>query len=113
MLERGQIGESYNIGAEDEKTNLDVVEKICDLMDELYPRQEGSYRELIAFVEDRPGHDLRYAIDPTKINRELGWKPQEKYELALRKTVQWYLANPHWGVADTDGYEGERLGLGP
>lgn len=112
VLERGQVGESYNIGAQNEKTNLEMVEKICDLMDELCPRQEGSHGELISFVKDRPGHDLRYAMDPTKINRELGWKPQEKFELALRKTVQWYLANPHWGGADASGYGGERLGLG-
>ena len=106
----GDIGETYNIGGHNEKANLTVVETLCDLLQELVP-QEQSYRELITFVTDRPGHDLRYAIDARKIERELGWRPEETFETGLRKTVQWYLANESWWKRVQDGsYQGERLG---
>ncbi len=109
----GRVGETYNIGGINEQTNLHVVQTICDLLDELVPpADKGSRRELITFVKDRPGHDLRYAIDASKIQRELGWTPQETFETGLRKTVQWYLANETWWRRVQDGsYQGERLGL--
>jgi dTDP-glucose 4,6-dehydratase len=107
---QGDIGETYNIGGHNEKTNLEVVHTLCDLLQELVPKDER-YRDLITFVQDRPGHDLRYAIDASKIERELGWVPQETFETGLRKTVQWYLANQHWWQRVQDGsYQGERLG---
>ena len=97
VLEKGMVGETYNIGGWNEKTNLEVVHTLCDLLDELKPRSDGqSYRDQISFVKDRPGHDLRYAIDATKISDELGWKPQETFESGIRKTVQWYLDNQEW-----------------
>ena len=106
----GEIGETYNIGGHNEKANLTVVETLCDLLQELVP-QEHSYRELITFVTDRPGHDVRYAIDASKIERELGWKPEETFETGLRKTVEWYLANETWWKRVQDGsYQGQRLG---
>ncbi|MDX5976699.1 dTDP-glucose 4,6-dehydratase [Vreelandella alkaliphila] len=106
----GEIGETYNIGGHNEKANLTVVETLCDLLQELVP-QEHSYRELITFVTDRPGHDVRYAIDASKIERELGWKPEETFETGLRKTVEWYLVNKTWWKRVQDGsYQGQRLG---
>ena len=111
----GEIGETYNIGGHNEKTNLEVVQTLCGLLEELTPsKPEGvaHYRDLITFVTDRPGHDLRYAIDAGKIQRELGWVPQETFESGLRKTVQWYLANGTWWKRVQDGsYQGERLGV--
>ena len=93
----GKIGESYNVGGHNERTNLQVVESICDILDGLKPRANGkSYRELITFVKDRAGHDRRYAIDPTKIMTELHWEPQETFDTGLKKTVQWYLDNKWW-----------------
>ncbi|KAA1054017.1 dTDP-glucose 4,6-dehydratase [Azospirillum argentinense] len=111
VLDKGVIGESYNIGGYNERTNLDVVRTICALLDEMAPAG-GPHDRLITFVADRPGHDKRYAIDASKITRELGWKPQETFETGLRKTVAWYLENRSWWEAILNGsYRGERLGL--
>nr|WP_315468428.1 dTDP-glucose 4,6-dehydratase [uncultured Undibacterium sp.] len=96
VLEAGQPGETYNIGGWNEKTNLNVVHSICDLLDELQPKVVGNYRDQIRHVKDRPGHDKRYAIDARKIEHELGWKPAESFETGLRKTVSWYLDNDAW-----------------
>ena len=111
----GVPGETYNIGGHNEKKNIEVVHKICDLLDELRPRSDGrSYAEQIVFVQDRPGHDLRYAIDADKIGRELGWKPQETFESGIRKTVMWYLEHKDdWCARVLSGeYKMERLGTG-
>jgi dTDP-glucose 4,6-dehydratase len=91
VLERGRVGETYNIGGASEKTNLEVVRTLCALLDELRPRKSAGYAELVALVKDRPGHDRRYAIDTAKIERELGWRPQENFDSGMRKTVDWYL----------------------
>jgi dTDP-glucose 4,6-dehydratase len=97
VLVCGQLGETYNVGAWNEKTNLEVVETLCNILDELKPKSDSkSYREQIAFIQDRPGHDRRYAIDPSKLERELGWKPLETFETGLRKTVLWYLEHETW-----------------
>jgi len=97
VLENGTLGETYNIGGWNEKANIDVVRQICSILDELRPRNDGkSYAEQITFVKDRPGHDRRYAIDASKIERELGWKPAETFETGIRKTVQWNLDNSKW-----------------
>ncbi len=97
VLEAGRLGETYNIGGWNEKTNLTIVHTICDLLDELQPRADGqSYRTQITHVQDRPGHDRRYAIDARKIERELGWRPAETFDTGIRKTVAWYLANADW-----------------
>ncbi|MDL7924189.1 GDP-mannose 4,6-dehydratase [Escherichia coli] len=95
VVTEGKAGETYNIGGHNEKKNIDVVFTICDLLDEIVPK-EKSYREQITYVTDRPGHDRRYAIDAEKIGRELGWKPQETFESGIRKTVEWYLSNTKW-----------------
>jgi dTDP-glucose 4,6-dehydratase len=115
VLARGGVGESYNIGGRAERTNLEVVETICDLLDERVPLSGGqSRRSLIRFVSDRPGHDRRYAIDPSKIERELGWRAQETFDSGLAKTIDWYLANDWWWRPIREGrYQGERLGVGP
>jgi dTDP-glucose 4,6-dehydratase len=112
VVTEGQVGETYNIGGHNEQKNLHVVESICALLDELAPRQQGgAYREQINFVTDRPGHDQRYAIDASKIERELDWKPQETFASGLRKTVRWYLDNLDWCRRVQDGsYQRERLG---
>ena len=111
VLEAGRPGEVYNIGGHNEKTNLEVVNTLCSLLNELAPA-EADYQRLITFVADRPGHDRRYAIDAGKIQRELGWQPAETFESGLRKTVQWYLENSEWCQRVTSGaYRGERLGL--
>ena len=96
VLAGGRPGETYNVGGWNEKTNLEVVHTLCDLLDTLKPKTSGSYRDQIAFVKDRPGHDRRYAIDARKLERELGWRPAETFETGLRKTVQWYLDNQAW-----------------
>ncbi len=104
VLTDGQLGETYNIGGWNEKTNLDVVHTLCAVLDELQPRADGqSYATQITFVKDRPGHDRRYAINARKIERELGWKPQETFETGIRKTVQWYLSNQEWVDLVTSG----------
>lgn len=96
VLDAGILGETYNVGGWNEKTNLEVVHTICCLLDELQPKQQGTYAEQITFVQDRLGHDRRYAIDARKLERELGWKPAETFESGIRKTVEWYLSNPEW-----------------
>ena len=96
VLSKGKLGETYNVGGWNEKTNLEVVNTICSILDELKPHKDGSYKDLITFVKDRPGHDRRYAINAIKIERELGWKPAESFETGIRKTVAWYLSNPEW-----------------
>lgn len=112
---QGAIGETWNIGGHNERKNIDVVTTICDLLEELAPQKPQGvvqYRDLITWVADRPGHDLRYAIDASKIERELGWRPQESFESGIRKTVLWYLQNRSWWQQVLDGsYQGERLGL--
>ena len=99
VLERGRIGDAYNIGGGTEKANIDVVKTICALLDEVQPRKGGSYTELISYVKDRPGHDRRYAMDTSKIARELGWRARESFESGLRKTVRWYVENRAWMTA--------------
>ncbi|QNR00237.1 dTDP-glucose 4,6-dehydratase [Pseudomonas oryzihabitans] len=114
VVTQGEVGETYNIGGHNEKRNLQVVETICDLLEELAPQKpEGveRYRDLITFVKDRPGHDMRYAIDASKIGRELGWTPAETFETGMRKTVTWYLNNREWWQRVLSGaYRLERLG---
>jgi len=114
VLEKGQVGEKYNIGGNNEMTNIRIVHTLCDILDASRPRSDGkSYREQISFVKDRPGHDLRYAIDASKIQRELGWVPAETFETGIIKTVNWYLNNNEWCRRVTDGsYRRERLGMG-
>jgi dTDP-glucose 4,6-dehydratase len=114
VLERGRPGETYAVGGNNERRNIDVVRAVCDLLDELAPAlPSGSRQQLITFVTDRPGHDQRYAIDAGKIRRDLGWSPAETFETGLRKTVQWYLDNRTWWEHVRSGaYRGERLGLG-
>ena len=115
VFEKGRVGETYNIGGNNEKQNIEVVQSICDLLDHMKKRTDGkSYRELITNVPDRPGHDKRYAIDARKITRELGWKPKETFESGIKKTVAWYLENATgWCKRVQDGsYKRERLGLG-
>ena len=113
VIAKGTIGETYNIGGYNERTNLDLVHLLCGLLDELRPRADGKpYAEQITFVTDRPGHDLRYAIDASKIKRELGWSPKQDHESGFRKTVQWYLDNTAWTENILSGdYKLERLGV--
>lgn len=114
VLEKGRVGESYNIGANEERTNLRVAEALCGILDELLPASpHRPHADLISFVADRPGHDLRYAIDAAKVSAELGWRSQETFATGLRKTVEWYLANQDWRARALGGAAaGERLGLG-
>lgn len=112
VAEKGRIGESYNIGGRNERTNLDVVHRICALLDEMAPSAAGPHERLISYVVDRPGHDLRYAIDASKIESELGWRARHNFESGLRETVRWYLDNREWWTRVRSGvYRGERLGL--
>ena len=114
VFEKGRLGETYNVGGSNEKQNIEVVRTICALLDELKPLSGvKKYSDLITFVKDRPGHDLRYAIDASKISRDLGWKPMETFESGIHKTVKWYLENLEWCRHVQDGsYRRERLGLG-
>lgn len=114
VLTQGQLGETYNIGGHNEKTNLEVVHQLCQILDDKLPHSPyRPHQQLITFVTDRPGHDLRYAIDASKIKHTLGWQPQETFTTGLDKTVQWYLDNRAWWQRVRDGrYRGERLGLG-
>lgn len=115
VVTEGSVGETYNIGGHNERRNIDVVRAICTILDDLVavkPEGIGQFEELITFVADRPGHDVRYAIDASKIERELGWVPDESFETGIRKTVEWYLANQEWWTRVLDGsYQGERLGV--
>ena len=113
VLANGEIGETYNIGGNNEIKNIDVVTIICSLLDEISPREDGSsYSDLITFVKDRPGHDFRYAIDAGKIQNDLGWSPNESFETGIRKTIHWYLDNQNWWKAIQDNnYRQERLGV--
>ncbi|MGY0157410.1 dTDP-glucose 4,6-dehydratase [Edwardsiella tarda] len=115
VVTAGKVGETYNIGGHNERRNIDVVTTLCALLQEMVPQTPAGvarYADLITYVTDRPGHDLRYAIDASKIERELGWRPEETFESGIRKTVAWYLANVPWWRAVMDGsYAGERLGL--
>lgn len=112
VVTEGKPGETYNIGGHNEKQNIEVVHTLCDILQELRP-QERSYRDLITNVKDRPGHDMRYAIDARKIQKQLGWAPEETFETGIRKTVQWYLDNLNWCQRVQDGsYQRERLGAG-
>lgn len=113
VVTQGVVGETYNIGGHNEKQNIEVVKTICTILDELRPQaNHRPYESLITFVKDRPGHDLRYAIDASKIAKELGWKPEETFETGIRKTVEWYLNNLEWCHRVQDGsYQRERLGV--
>lgn len=111
VLEKGGSGETYNVGGDNERRNIDVVRTICALLDELVPDRGGARERLISYITDRPGHDFRYAIDATKIRRELGWAPREDFDSGIRKTVRWYLENTEWTDRVMSGaYRGERLG---
>ena len=114
VLERGQTGETYNIGGNAEQRNIDLIKTLCALLDEMLPQSvHRPHENLITFVTDRPGHDLRYAIDASKIERELNWRPRESFESGLRKTVRWYFDNSVWCKRALSGaYRGDRLGLG-
>jgi dTDP-glucose 4,6-dehydratase len=111
VLEKGALGCSYNIGGENERSNLELVKTLCGILDRLLPRDGGSYADLVTFVADRPGHDSRYAIDPKRIRDELGWRPSVTVEEGLEKTVQWYLENEDWwrALLERSGV-GQRLG---
>ena len=103
VLEAGRVGETYNVGGCNEKTNVEVVHRLCDILDNLKPKAQGTYRDQITYVQDRAGHDQRYAIDASKIMQELGWKPLETFESGIEKTVQWYLAHQEWVTNVTSG----------
>ena len=115
VVSAGKVGQTYNIGGHNEKQNIEVVHILCELLEELRPQKPAGvkhYKDLITYVQDRPGHDLRYAIDASKIQQELGWVPEETFETGIRKTVQWYLDNQQWCKNVQDGsYQRERLGV--
>jgi dTDP-glucose 4,6-dehydratase len=112
VLERGEIGQTYNVGGRNERTNLHVVERICDLLDEISPSAAGPRRSLISFVKDRPGHDRRYAIDASKLERELGWRAEQNFESGIQKTVHWYFNEQVWWRNILErGYAAKRIGL--
>jgi len=113
VLERGEIGQTYNVGGNNEIKNIDVIEAICDILDHLIPKGNSeSYKKLIHFVQDRPGHDFRYAIDASKLNSKLGWFPKESFESGLEKTIRWYINNKNWWTAIlNNAYRQERLGV--
>ncbi len=120
VVTKGNIGETYNIGGHNEKKNIDVVFTLCELLEDLapeniYSKASGSsegFKGLIKYVDDRPGHDIRYAIDASKIERDLGWIPQETFQTGLHKTIKWYLSNSVWASRVQDGsYQRERLGV--
>jgi dTDP-glucose 4,6-dehydratase len=112
VLEHGVVGETYNVGGRNERTNLYVVESICDLLDEVAPETTRRHGDLITFVADRPGHDRRYAIDASKLERELGWRAQENFESGIEKTVRWYVdEQPWWRAILARGYATKRVGL--
>jgi len=114
VMTKGNLGETYNIGGNCEKQNIEIVRTVCSILDEIRPKQDGTrYNSQITFVKDRPGHDKRYAIDASKIKKGLGWMPKETFETGIRKTIQWYLDNPKWVDDIINGtYQCERLGLG-
>ncbi len=111
VFDKGKIGEAYNIGGNNEIKNIEIVHTICELMDELRPSINGSYKNLIEFVKDRPGHDFRYAIDSTKIQNELGWVPKESFNTGIKKTIEWYIDNESWwNKIQKEEYNQQRLG---
>jgi dTDP-glucose 4,6-dehydratase len=112
VVEKGALGETYNVGGRNERTNFSVVETICDALDQVRPRKVGTYRDLITFVDDRPGHDMRYAIDATKLENELGWRAEENFDSGILKTIEWYLDNDWWWRPIRESrYSGQRLGM--
>ena len=113
VLERGEVGQTYNVGGNNEIKNIDVIEAICDILDHVIPKGNSeSYKKLIHFVQDRPGHDFRYAIDASKLNSKLGWFPKESFESGLEKTIRWYINNKNWWTAIlNNAYRQERLGV--
>ncbi|GIQ98628.1 dTDP-glucose 4,6-dehydratase [bacterium] len=112
IFSKGEVGETYNIGGSNEIKNIDIVKIICDIMDELKPSKNGSYRDLITFVDDRPGHDKRYAVDSTKLQNTLKWKPRESFQSGIKKTIKWYLNNEDWWrKIQKNNYNQQRLGL--
>ena len=111
IVTEGDIGQSYNVGGHNEKTNIEVVETMCGILDELRPREDGKrYADQITFVADRPGHDRRYAIDASKIDQLLGWTPDETFDTGFRRTIEWYLDNAAWVAKVSADYQGQRLG---
>ena len=112
IYSKGHIGETYNIGGSNELRNIDIVKTICDLMDDIIPSKKGSHRDLITFVEDRPGHDRRYAVDSTKLQNTLKWQPRESFQSGIKKTIEWYLNNERWWrKIQKNNYKQKRLGL--
>ena len=111
IFKKGKLNDTYNIGGNNEIKNIDIVNIICEMLDDLKPLKNGTYKDLISFVQDRPGHDTRYAINSTKIQNEIGWKPLESFKTGIRKTIKWYLNNEDWWRSIIDGvYNQERLG---